>query len=110
MFLNEGDLDGHHYLSAQAIRTMTSDQTKEIKVSPNESRGLGWFVKMRDTDGPATGSYGHRGARAPAFWVDPKNGLTMVILIESWDLKGKDHENVYAAFFKTAVAKYGKSH
>ncbi len=108
MFLNDGRLDGHRYLSADAIRVMTSDQTKDLKVSPTEARGLGWFVKLRDTDGPAAGSFGHRGARAPAFWVDPENGLAMVILIESWDLKGQDHQDVYAAFFKTAVARFGK--
>jgi hypothetical protein len=33
----------------------------------------------------------------------------MVLLIESWDLRGKDHENVAGAFFKTAVAKFGKA-
>jgi CubicO group peptidase (beta-lactamase class C family) len=109
MFLNHGDFGGHHYLSAEAIGMMTSDQTKDIKVSPSEARGLGWFVKMRDTDGPAAGSFGHRGARAPALWIDPKNGLAMVLLIESWDLRGKDHENVAGAFFKTAVAKFGKA-
>ena len=109
MFLNHGELAGHRYLSAEAIGVMTGDQTKDLKISPTETRGLGWFVKTRDTDGPAAGSFGHRGARAPAFWIDPKNGLAMVLLLESWDLKGKDHENVAGAFFKTAVAKFGKA-
>ncbi|HEY6168047.1 MAG TPA: serine hydrolase domain-containing protein [Verrucomicrobiae bacterium] len=109
MLLNGGERGGRRYLSERTVKQMTSDQTGSIKVNPHEALGLGWFVKLDDVEGSSAGSYGHRGARGPVYVIDPNNGLVMILLVESWDLKGDEQKKLYSAFFHAAVEKFGKS-
>ncbi len=108
MLLRGGELDGRRYLSEQAVKTMGSSQVGETKVSPQESYGVGCSVKLTDEEGPSAGSFGHRGARRTAMWIDPKNKLAMVILVERFDMPGEQQKVLYGDFMKTAVAKFGK--
>ncbi len=107
MLLRGGELDGRRYLSASAVRTMSTSQLGEVKLSPQESYGIGLSIKLNDQEGPAAGSFGHRGARRTAMWIDPKNGLAMVILVERFDMPGDQQNVMYGGFMKAAVAKYG---
>ena len=109
MLLRGGELDGRRYLSEKAVRTMSASQTCGVKVSPQESYGVGWSVKLTGEEGPAPGSFGHRGARRTAMWVDPKNELAMVILVERFDMTGPEQKEMYGSFMKAAVEKYGKA-
>jgi CubicO group peptidase (beta-lactamase class C family) len=114
MILNGGASQGKRYLSAEAVRRMTSNLTGNIVVSPQEACGLGWFVKLRSDEGPSVGSFGHRGARGPVMCVDPHHQLVMVLLIESCDIhlrgqpRGTEQRNLRAAVFRAAIEKYGK--
>jgi acetyl esterase/lipase len=108
MLLRGGELDGKRYLSEMAVRTMSSPQLGDVKLSAQESYGVGVSLKLSDEEGPAPGSFGHRGARRTAMWIDPKNGLAMVILVERFDMPGDQQKVMYGGFMKAAVAKYGK--
>lgn len=107
MLLNGGTLDGKRYLSEQAVKQMSSIQTGDVPVNPNEAYGVGWSVKLRNDEGPSIGSFGHRGARRTAMWIDPKNELAMVILVERFDMTGEEQKIMYGGFMKAAVTHFG---
>jgi CubicO group peptidase (beta-lactamase class C family) len=109
MLLGGGVYRGRRLLSEEAVRAMTSNQTGRIPVNPQEGYGIGWSVKIRDDEGPSVGSFGHRGARRTAMWIDPKNGIAMIVLIERFDMTGKEQNELYSSFLKTAIATYGKA-
>jgi CubicO group peptidase (beta-lactamase class C family) len=107
MLLNGGTLDGKRYLSEQAVKQMSAIQTGDVRVSPDSAYGVGFSVKLTDEEGPRAGSFGHRGARRTAMWIDPKNELVMVILVERFDMSGEEQKIMYGGFMKAAVTNYG---
>jgi CubicO group peptidase (beta-lactamase class C family) len=108
MLLNGGTWNGKRYLSEAAVKQMSAVQTGNVSVNPQEGYGVGWFVKIRDEEGPAVGSFGHRGARKTCMWIDPTHQIVMVLMVQCWDLpKGGDKE-LYSSFFKAAVEKFGQ--
>ena len=88
---------------------MGAIQTGAVPVNPQEGYGVGWFVKLRADEGPAIGSFGHRGARKTVMWIDPKNGLAMVLMVQCWELTGEQQKELYGSFMKAAVEKYGRA-
>jgi CubicO group peptidase (beta-lactamase class C family) len=102
MLLNEGSRRGTRLLKPETVRMMTSNQIGSVVVDtmpaaiPNRSAafpfgagkdkfGLGFQITM--TDGAAThergaGSYTWGGINNTHFWVDPKNGIGVVILTQ----------------------------
>jgi CubicO group peptidase (beta-lactamase class C family) len=107
MLLSGGVHQGKRLLSEKAVAQMTSVKTDGIPVNPQEGYGLGWFIKIRADEGPAVGSFGHRGARKTVMWVDPAHQLVMVLLVESFDLPGNAQKELYTSFFTAAVDTYG---
>jgi len=103
MLLRGGELDGKRYLSEKAVRTMSANQTGDVKVSSQEAYGVGVSVKLTGEEGPAPGSFGHRGARRTAMWIDPKNELAMIILVERFDMPGAQQKVMYGDFMTAAV-------
>jgi CubicO group peptidase (beta-lactamase class C family) len=105
MLLGGGVYQGKRYLSEGAIREMTSIHTGDLFPGQLEGYGLGWFVEKRAADGhPSVGSYGHRGARKTVMWIDPAKQIAMVLMLQSFDLPGKDQEAIYGAFINAAEA------
>lgn len=109
MLLRGGELDGKRYLSENSVRVMSTPQLGDVKLSAQESYGIGWSVKLTDEEGLSAGSFGHRGARRTAMWVDPQNGLAMVLLVERFDMTGPEQKEFYSAFMKAAIEKYGRA-
>ncbi|MGY8642226.1 MAG: serine hydrolase domain-containing protein [Verrucomicrobiales bacterium] len=109
MLLNKGILDGKRFLSEKAVQEMATSQTNGVPVSPSETYGVGWSIKLKNDEGPAVGSYGHRGARRPAMWIDPTNDLVIVILVERFDMTGEEQKQLYGPIMKAAVSAFGKS-
>ncbi len=70
MILNGGEFAGRRYLSAAAVRQMTSRHTPE---NWEVGYGFGW--------GTADGKFGHGGAYKTDMTIDPKTGLITVFLI-----------------------------
>jgi CubicO group peptidase (beta-lactamase class C family) len=106
LLLGGGVFRGRRLLSEAALRAMTSNQTGKVPVTPTEGYGVGWSVKTRDHEGPSAGSFGHRGARRTAMWIDPLHGIAMIVLIERFDMTGKEQNELYSSFFKAAIAKF----
>ncbi|WP_395749871.1 serine hydrolase domain-containing protein [Prosthecobacter sp.] len=109
MLLNGGTLDGKRYLSEKAVKQLSSIQTGETPVSPDSAYGVGFSIKLTDEEGPSAGSFGHRGARRTAMWIDPINELVMVILVERFDMTGEEQKVMYGGFMKAAVTAFGKA-
>ena len=88
MLLNGGELDGVRLLSPKTVELMTTSATEDLTPSPmGPSAGFGLgFEVVRDVG--ATGSYGSvgqyfwGGAYGSTFWVDPKEQLIGVMMIQ----------------------------
>jgi CubicO group peptidase (beta-lactamase class C family) len=109
MLLGGGVHRGQRLLSEAAIQAMGGIQTGDVPVNPQEAYGVGWSVKIRDDEGPSVGSFGHRGARRPAMWIDPKNQLAMIVLVGRFDMTGEEQKQMYGPFMKAAISAYGKA-
>ena len=81
----------------------------DVKLSAQETYGVGWSIKLTDEEDPSPGSFGHRGARRTGMWIDPKNELAMVILVERFDMPGDKQKVMYGSFMKAAIEKYGQA-
>lgn len=96
MILSGGELDGRRYLSAAAIKQMTSKQTAdEIK----DGYGFGW-----STGGQ---TFGHGGAFATNMNIDAGRGLITVWMIQHAGFPG-DGGQSHGAFVQAALAALGK--
>jgi CubicO group peptidase (beta-lactamase class C family) len=97
MMLNGGVFQGKRYLSADAVRQMTSKQTGDAL---KETYGLGWAT--------GGGSFGHGGAYATNMTIDAKRGLITVFLVQHAGFPG-DGSKSHTAFRKAAEELFGKS-
>jgi CubicO group peptidase (beta-lactamase class C family) len=94
MLLNGGELDGRRYLSAAALKELTSRQTPaELK----ESYGLGLAV--------GADFFGHGGAQATGMEVRPKDGLVLVWMVQAQGFPGKGGQ-AQGEFKKAAVKEF----
>jgi CubicO group peptidase (beta-lactamase class C family) len=91
MLLGGGTLDGVRLLSPKTIELMTANHTSDLPVigliGPGTSFGLGFRVV---TDVGATqalgspGMYGWLGIYGTAFWVDPKERLISIMMVQHY--------------------------
>jgi CubicO group peptidase (beta-lactamase class C family) len=93
MLLNGGHLDGVRILGPKTVPYMTSDHLGSIPVAPGVSSflvtpgrgfGLGFAVRMTPGIIPTAGSLGDymwAGLAGTAFWVDPKEDMFVVFMI-----------------------------
>ena len=109
MILAGGSRGGRHYLSAAAIRTMTSTQTGALPVTmPSRfagtslsGYGFAWLTTRPGADGrqPADRAvFGHGGAYGTQMMIDPRRRIIAVFMVQR---AGKDAENgrrIHAAF------------
>ena len=109
MLLNGGKYDGKMYISPAAFKQMTSMQTGDILVGNGEwGYGLGFFVERKTTPGDVSvGSFGHHRARKTQMWIDPQNGLVMVLMVQCAELTNHPQHDLYAAYHKQAIARFG---
>jgi CubicO group peptidase (beta-lactamase class C family) len=93
MLLNGGTLDGKRILGPKTLAYMTSDHLGTVAVpgpyylpGPGYGFGLGFAVR-RDAGVSAVnstpGEYNWGGAGGTAFWVDPKEDLFVVYMMQS---------------------------
>jgi CubicO group peptidase (beta-lactamase class C family) len=95
MLLSGGTLDEHHYLSPKSIAAMTSNQIGPAAgivpgpfylPGPGFGFGLGFAVRTEPGMAPQLGSVGEyfwSGAGGTTFWVDPKEDLFVVFMMQS---------------------------
>ncbi len=95
MVLNGGELNGKRYLSAKAVKEMTSRQTP---AGMKENYGVGWAT------GP---TFGHGGALATNMSIDPARGLVFVWLVQHSGFPGEGGK-AQGVFRKTAEELFGR--
>ena len=93
MMLNGGSLGGKRYLSPKTVAFMTSDHLPDGAASgplylPGAGYGFGLGFAVRKTAGVApmegsAGDYMWSGVAGTHFWVDPKEDMFVVFLIQS---------------------------
>jgi CubicO group peptidase (beta-lactamase class C family) len=90
MMLNGGTLNGKRILTAKTIALMTSDHTEGITPGPyylpgaGYGFGLGFAVRKTAADGDSSvGEYDWNGVGGTNFWVDPKQDMYVVFMIQS---------------------------
>jgi CubicO group peptidase (beta-lactamase class C family) len=91
MMLNGGELDGARILSRKTVEYMTSDHLGAIRgpgYLPGPGYGFGLGVAVRLADGQAStpgsaGDYNWGGLGGTYFWVDPKERLVVVWMMQS---------------------------
>lgn len=82
MYLNEGMLDGHRYLSEHTFNTFNSRHF----ANKNNRRALGFdkpFISSPSTHvspKASQSSFGHTGFTGTMMWVDPQYGLVYIFL------------------------------
>jgi CubicO group peptidase (beta-lactamase class C family) len=93
MLLSGGALDGKRYLSPKTVAFMTSDHVGDGIVpgpfylpGPGYGFGLGFAVRRSNglaPDAGSAGDYTWNGVGGTHFWVDPKEDMFVVFLIQS---------------------------
>jgi CubicO group peptidase (beta-lactamase class C family) len=93
MLANGGTLDGKRYLSPKTIAYMTSDHMGDVVrrgpydlLGPGYKFGLGFGVRSDAGVAPVAGSPGDYywgGAGGTYFWVDPKEKMFVVYMMQS---------------------------
>jgi len=107
MMLNGGVYEGHRYLSEFSVHLMTEPHTSKIRPvgwMRGADYGLAWEVvtePLGELAGHAIGSYGHGGAFGTQGWIDPKNKLISIMLIQKAD---GDTDSMSSAFMTMAEA------
>jgi CubicO group peptidase (beta-lactamase class C family) len=109
MMLNGGQLDGARILSRKSVEVMTTDHLGEIPGlwRPGYGFGLGFAVL---TDVGATGAlgsvgeYNWGGAAGTRFWVDPKEGLIGIYMIQILPHRGLPYGTEFRSFTYQAIA------
>ena len=110
MILNGGESGGRRYVSKTAVEQMTRTQTGELKTGFVEgmSFGLGWGVVRQPAGVTAMlspGTCGHGGAYGTQGWIDPKQNLIVVMMIQRLKQQPNgDGSVVRGAFQEAAVA------
>jgi CubicO group peptidase (beta-lactamase class C family) len=91
MLLNGGSLDGARLLSPKTIELMTTSHTADIQAGPIVGAGAHFGLGFRVvTDVGATqtlgspGIYGWSGIYGTMFWVDPREKLVAVMLVQRY--------------------------
>jgi CubicO group peptidase (beta-lactamase class C family) len=106
MLLNGGTLGGVRLLGRKTVEFMTADHVGPVPgvdtlAGPGHGFGLGFAVRLADgiaaTPGSA-GQYFWGGVAGTAFWVDPREELAAVLMMQ-----GPGQREYYRALFRALV-------
>ena len=110
MLLNGGEYEGRRYLSRQAVATMTRVFTPDVKPSGWMGGGTGYgltFEIVKDPEGTllmhSPGTFGHGGAFGTQGWIDPKNDLISIMLVQVSDGDADEPRSVVMQIGEAAV-------
>jgi CubicO group peptidase (beta-lactamase class C family) len=122
MLLGGGTMDGRRYLSADAMRFLSTPQTGDLPTGffQNETFGqhgkkygwgLGTSILLTPHEGVAAmlspGSFGHGGAWGTQAWIDPTKGVAYVLMVQRANFPNSDASDVRRAFQEAAVKALG---
>jgi CubicO group peptidase (beta-lactamase class C family) len=119
MLLNDGTIGGRRYLSAEALKLLTTPLTGDLPtgffqtdVWGNRGANYGWglstSILKTPHDGVASmlspGTYGHGGAWGTQAWIDPVKGVAYILMIQRSGLPNSDASAIRLAFQRAAAA------
>jgi CubicO group peptidase (beta-lactamase class C family) len=109
MLLNGGEYHGRRYLSRQAVETMTRVFTPNVTPS-GWMGGAGYGLTFEVVNQPegtllmhSPGTFGHGGAFGTEGWIDPKNDLIRIMLVQVADGSGDAPRSVVMQIGEAAV-------
>lgn len=110
MLLNGGELDGVRLLSPKTIELMTASATGDLgsPLGPGEGFGLGFRVITdlgRSGDYGSVGQYSWSGAYGSEFWVDPKEQLIGVMMLQLNPRPGLDLRHAFETLAYQAIVR-----
>jgi CubicO group peptidase (beta-lactamase class C family) len=123
MLLNGGKLGSRRYLSAAAIKFLSTPQTGELptgffqndtfgKHGMNYGWGIGTCVLRAPHEGVAAmlspGTYGHGGAWGTQAWIDPVKGVAYVLMVQRSNFPNSDASEVRREFQQAAAKALAK--
>ena len=123
MLLGGGACDGRRYLSADAMKFLTTPQTGDLptgffqngppgNLGLNYGWGLGTCILRQPHAGVAAmlppGSYGHGGAWGTQAWIDPVKGVAYVLMVQRSNFPNSDASEVRRAFQEAASKALAK--
>lgn len=118
MLLAGGTLDGHRYLSADAVKFLSTPQTGDLPTGffQNDTFGqhgkkygwgLGTSILRTPHEGVAAmlspGTFGHGGAWGTQAWIDPVRGVAYVLMVQRANFPNSDASDVRRAFQEAAA-------
>ena len=112
MVLGGGELDGRRIVSQESVRRMTKLQTGELTTgfTPGNGWGLGWCI-VRHPQGVSRmlspGTFGHGGAFGTQGWVDPRQKMIFVLMIQRTGFGNGDASKIREVFQELAVKGLG---
>jgi len=95
MLLCGGEWKGVRVLATESLKTMTQLQTAELPCGFVEGMGFGFgFAHVRQPKGVtrmlSAGTFGHGGAFGTQGWIDPRQDLFVILLIQRSGLPNGD--------------------
>lgn len=109
MLLNGGEINGRRYLSRQSVETMTRVFTPDVTPS-GWLGGTGYGLTFEIVNQPqgtlllhSPGTFGHSGAFGTEGWIDPKNDLIRIMLVQVSDGTGDAPRSVVMQIGEAAV-------
>jgi CubicO group peptidase (beta-lactamase class C family) len=118
MLLNGGKLQGHRYLSAAAMKLLSTPQTGDLPTGffqtdafgrhgKNYGWGIGTCILREPHEGVAAmlspGTFGHGGAWGTQAWIDPLEGVAYVLMVQRSNFPNSDASDVRGAFQQAAA-------
>lgn len=119
MLLNRGTLAGRRYLSADAVKVLSSVHTGDLPTGffqaeaygqhgKNYGWGIGTCILRTPHEGLAAmlspGTFGHGGAWGTQAWIDPVKSVAFVLFVQRSNFPNSDASDVRRAFQQTAAA------
>lgn len=124
MLLNGGKWGGRSYLSAVALKFLSTPQTPEAMPTGffqndafgqhgmNYGWGIGTCVLKTPHRGVASmlspGTYGHGGAWGTQAWIDPAKGIAYVLMVQRSNFPNSDASDVRRVFQQAASDAFAK--
>jgi len=118
MLLNGGTLEGRRYLSADAMKFLSTPQTGDLPTGffqsdtygnhgANYGWGIGTCVLRAPHEGVAEmlspGSFGHGGAWGTQAWIDPVKGVAYILMVQRSNFPNSDASDVRREFQNAAA-------
>ena len=106
MLRQGGVADGKRYLSRKTIELMTHDTLVSAAYQPGQGFGLGFRVMLDPSKAGQPGSpgdYGWGGAYHSTYWVDPKEGLTVVYMTQIIPAGGLEDQSKIRSLIYSAL-------